>query len=90
MNNSTATKLVAAFAIGGAVIALWTSSDANTRYRKVWGVTLVSIVGAALADFAPSVVGPFFGLVIVAALAGRSVQIGHIAAGVKAQAKGTA
>lgn len=85
MSSATANKLVAAFAIGGVVFALWTGKDAQTRYRHVWGVTLLSLAGAALADFAPAIVGPFFGLVIIASLAGRSAQIGGIVSGIKKQ-----
>lgn len=88
MSSSTANKLVAFFAIGGVAYSLWTGKDAQQRYRHVWGVTILSIAGAALADFAPSIVGPFFGLVIVAAIAGRSKDIGGIAAGIKKEAKG--
>ena len=88
MSSSTANKLVAFFAIGGVAYSLWTGKDAQSRYRHVWGVTILSIAGAALADFAPSIVGPFFGLVIVAAIAGRSKDISGIAAGIKKEARG--
>jgi hypothetical protein len=86
MSGATANKLVAFFAIGGVAYALWTGKDANSKYRHVWGVTILSLAGAALADFAPAVVGPFFGLIIVAAIAGKSADIGKIASGIKKQA----
>lgn len=86
MSSSTANKIVALFAIGGVVYSMWTSNDAESRYRHVWGVTILSIAGAALADFAPAVVGPFFGIVVVSALAGRSAQFGGIASGIKNRA----
>lgn len=92
MSSSTANKLVAFFAIGGVAYALWTGKDASSRYRHVWGVTLLSAAGAVMADFAPKLVGPFFGLLIIAALAGRGKDISGIASGIKKQAtgKGTA
>lgn len=91
MSSGTANKLVAFFAVGGVMYALWTGTDAASKYRHVWGVTLLAAAGAVLADFAPKVVGPFFGLVIIAALAGRSKDISGIASGIKKQAtsKGT-
>jgi nucleoside diphosphate kinase len=91
VTSSTANKLVAFFAIGGVAYALWTGKDASSRYKHVWGVTLLAAAGAVLADFAPKVVGPFFGLVVIAALAGRSADISGIASGIRKQAtsKGT-
>lgn len=86
MSSATANKLVAFFAVGGVAFSLWTGKDAQTRYRHVWGVVMLSLAGAALADLAPAVVGPFFGLVIVASIAGHSSQIGSAIAGIKKQA----
>lgn len=86
MSSSTANKLVAFFAVGGVAFGLWTGKDAQTRYRKVWGVTLLSLAGAALADFAPAIVGPFFALIIVAAIADHSSQIGSAISGIQKQA----
>lgn len=86
MNSSTANKLVAGFAIGGIVVALATGNNGSDRYRKVWGVTLLSIGGAALADFAPGLVGPFFALVIVAYMANNYGKLSHVASSIKSQA----
>jgi hypothetical protein len=86
VTGGTANKLVALFAIGGVAFELWTAKDAPSRYRRVWGVTVLSIAGAVLADFAPAIVGPFFAVVIVAAIAGRSTEIGGIASGIKNRA----
>lgn len=86
MTEATANKLVAFFALAGIAFALWTGKDADQRYRKVWGVTILSIGGAALAGFAPQIVGPYFALVIVASLAGHSNQIGSVFSGIKRQA----
>jgi hypothetical protein len=86
VSGATANKLVAFFAVGGIAFSLWTGKDAQTRYRHVWGVTLLALGGAALADFAPAAVGPFFGLLIVASIAGKSTDIGGIVSSIKKQA----
>lgn len=86
MSNSTANKLVAFFALGGVAFALWTGKDSAARYRKVWGVTLLSLGGAALADFAPAIVGPFFALVIIASIAGHQTELGQVFSGIKTRA----
>lgn len=86
MSSVTANKLVAFFALAGVAFALWTGKDSSTRYRKVWGVTLLSLGGAALADFAPAIVGPFFALVIVASIAGHQTEIGKAFSGIQARA----
>jgi hypothetical protein len=72
VSSSTANKLVLAFAAGGIVMALFTGpTDGASRYRKIWGVTLLSAAGAALADFVPALVGPFFALIIFAYASGH-------------------
>lgn len=86
MSSSTATKIVAAFALGGIGLALWTGKSGQDRYRKVWGVTLLSAVGAVLADFAPSLVGWFFALVVIAYALGHGKTIGGVVSSAKAQA----
>lgn len=86
MSSATANKLVALFALGGVAFALWTGKDSASRYRKVWGVTLLALGGAAVADFAPAVVGPFFALVIVASIAGHQSELGGIFSGIKTRA----
>lgn len=86
MTPDTANKLVAFFALGGIALALFTSKDAATRYRKVWGVTILSMGGGALADFAPSLVGPFFALIIVSYLAVNVKTVSGVVSGIKTQA----
>jgi len=72
VSSATANKLVLAFAAGGIIVSLFTgASDGASRYRRIWGVTLLSAAGAALADFAPAIVGPFFLLVIFAYATGH-------------------
>jgi hypothetical protein len=88
MSSGTATKLVAVFAIGGVGMSLWFGKGGSDRYRKVWGVVLLSAVAAAMADFAPALVGWFIGLVIVAYAIGHTTNIATAVAGAKAQATG--
>lgn len=86
MSEATANKLVVFFAVGGIGLALWRGKDGSDRYRKVWGVTLLSAAGAATASFAPSLVGPFFALIIVAYFAGHYGQLATVASSIKSQA----
>lgn len=89
MSSNTANKVVAFFAFGGIILALWTGKNGADRYRKVWGVTLLSIGGAALADFVPGLVGPYFGLIIIAYAAANYGKISTVAKGIQSQATGT-
>lgn len=86
MTSSTATKVVVGFALGGTALALWFGKDGQDRYRKVWGITLMSAAGAALAEFAPSLVGWFFALVIFAYAVGHQSTISSAVGGIKTQA----
>ena len=86
VSGGTAAKIVAAFAFGGIFLALWTGKTGADKYRKVWGVTLLSAAGAALADFAPGLVGPYFGLIIFAYASGHLGSISSTVSQVKTQA----
>lgn len=88
MSSSTANKVVAAFAFGGIFLALWGGKTGQERYRKVWGVTLLSAVGAILADFVPQLVGPFFGLIIFAYATGHLGTFSTTKTQVQTQATG--
>jgi hypothetical protein len=88
VSPGTATKLVAVFAIGGIGMSLWFGKSGSDRYRKVWGVVLLSAVAAAMADFAPALVGWFIGLVIVAYALNHTTNITAAVSGAKAQAAG--
>lgn len=88
MSSNTANKIVAAFAFGGIFLALWGEKTGHDRYRKVWGVTLLSAVGAILADFVPQLVGPFFALIIFAYATGHLGNISTTTAQIKAQSTG--
>lgn len=88
MSEATANKLVAFFMVGGVAYALVRkkNSDASTTYRRVWGVTVLGLGGAALAGFAPQVVGPYFLLVIIAYISGNLSGISKGVSGLKSQA----
>lgn len=86
MTTGTATKVVVGFALGGTALALWFGKDGADRYRKVWGITILSAAGAALSEFAPSLVGWFFALVIFAYAVGHQSTITSAVGGIKSQA----
>lgn len=73
MSEGTANKLVMFFLFGGIAFALIRkkNSDAQTTYRRIWGTTILSIAGAAMAGFVPKIVGPYFLLVIIAYVTGN-------------------
>lgn len=78
MSQATAAKIVLGFVLGGVALGLWTGNGAAGKYRKVWGATLLGLVGAALADLAPAIVGPYFLLVIIAYSATHTGQLAGI------------
>jgi hypothetical protein len=88
MSEQTANKLVLFFLFGGIAFALIRkkNSDAGTTYRRIWGTTLLSMAGAAMAGFVPSVVGPYFLLVIIAYASGNLKALGGAANTLKKQA----
>lgn len=88
MSESTASKLVMFFLFGGVAFALIRkkNSDAKTTYKRIWGTTLLSIAGAAMAGFVPTIVGPYFLLVIIAYATGNFKALSGAAGTVKKQA----
>lgn len=88
MTESTANKLVLFFLFGGVAFALIRKdkSDVQTTYRRIWGTTLLSIGGAALAGFVPQIVGPYFLLIILAYATGNFKALGGAANTLKKQA----
>jgi hypothetical protein len=90
VNPATAQKLVLLFVAGGAVMVFFTvpSSQPGRRYRTIWGLSLLGIATAAAADFAPALVGPFLGLVLVAYAAGHHKQLATVSSQVRQQATG--
>lgn len=88
MSEATANKLVLFFLFGGIAFALIrkNSSDAQTTYRRIWGTTLLCLAGAAMAGFVPSIVGPYFLLVIVAYATGNFKALGGAVGTLKTQA----
>jgi uncharacterized membrane protein YfcA len=90
MSESTANRLVMFFLFGGIAFALVRkkNTDAQTTYRRIWGTTLLSIAGAALAGFVPTIVGPFFLLVIIAYATGNIKILGNSVKGLQSKATG--
>jgi len=88
MSESTANKLVLFFLLGGIAFALVRkqNTDAATTYRRIWGTTLLSLAGAAMASFVPSIVGPYFLLVIIAYATGNIKALGGAVGTLKSQA----
>lgn len=88
MSENTANKLVLFFLFGGIAFALVRkkNTDAQTTYRRIWGTTLLSVGGAALAGFAPTIVGPYFLLVIIAYATGNFKALGGAVKTLKTQA----
>lgn len=78
MSEATANKLVMFFLFGGIAFALIrkNNADVQTTYRRIWGITLLSVGGAALAGFAPKIVGPYFALIIIAFATGNIKTLG--------------
>lgn len=88
MSEATANKLVLFFLFGGIAFALIRKkdSDAKTTYRRIWGTTLLSLAGAAMAGFVPTIVGPYFLLIIIAYATGNFKALSGAAGTVKKQA----
>ena len=88
MSESTANKLVMFFLLGGIAFALIRkkNSDTQTTYRRIWGTTLLSLAGAAMAGFVPSIVGPYFLLIIIAYATGNLKALGGAVGTLKSQA----
>ena len=88
ISEATANKLVVFFLFGGIAFALIRkkNSDMPTTYRRIWGTTLLSLAGAAMAGFVPQIVGPYFLLVIIAYVTGNFKALSGAAGSVKKQA----
>jgi hypothetical protein len=91
VSEGTANKLVMFFLFGGIAFALIRKSntDAQTTYRRIWGTTLLSLAGAALAGFVPQIVGPYFLLVIIAYATGNIKVLGASAKTLQNKATGS-
>lgn len=88
MTEATANKLVMFFLFGGIAFALIRKKNANaqTTYRRIWGTTILSMAGAAMAGFVPTIVGPYFLLVIIAYATGNFKALSGAAGTIKKQA----
>lgn len=66
MNDATTAKrtvLVSMFLL--AAIAVYRNKSAGATYNALWGVGVVSLILSILADFVPSIAGPFAALVVL-------------------------
>ena len=88
ISERTANGLVLLFLFGGIAFALARekNSDAQTTYRRIWGTTLLSLAGAAMAGFVPQIVGPYFLLIILAYATGNFKALSGAAGTLKKQA----
>lgn len=90
ISESTANKIVMFFLFGGIAFSLVRKTqgkaDAKKTYKRIWGITLLSIAGAAMAGFFPKIVGPYFALVILAYATGNFKALSGAAGTLKKQA----
>lgn len=82
MSPETARKIVVAAALVGSAAIVYSGAAAKTPgttvYRRVWGLLLLTTGGAVLADFAPGIVGPYLGLVLLGFLLHNRVGLGGL------------
>ena len=76
MSKGTASTVV--LVSGGVLVALalLSSKQGEDRYKAIWAAGLLTIALGVAADFLPEIVGPFAGLVIVAAVIKNPGSIG--------------
>jgi hypothetical protein len=90
VSEATANRLVMFFLFGGIAFALVRKvqgkADAQLTYKRVWGTTLLSVAGAAMAGFVPTIVGPYFLLIIIAYATGNFKALSGAAGTLKKQA----
>lgn len=83
MSKSGASTLV--LLSGGVLIGLALLDEgsfaAGSAYRKVWAAGLLTIALGVAADFVPEIVGPFAGLIIIAAVVKNPGKIGGFVTG---------
>jgi hypothetical protein len=80
VSPETARKIViGGLLVGGAAMVYGGRNQSfATNYRKVWGLILLAIGGAALADFAPQIVGPYMIIVILVMLLSNESSLGGL------------
>lgn len=90
MSSSGALKLtLAVYAVGMAAIVYTSRTQPfATTYKRVWGITLLVLGAAILADLAPQAVGPYMGLVGLAFLLSPSTGLGGLLGAAKQAAAG--
>lgn len=80
MTPDTARKIVVATALLGSAAIAYQGRSAGfaTTYKRVWGLLLLTAGGAVLSDFAPAIVGPYMGLVLIVFLLNTKGGIGGL------------
>ena len=82
MSTETARKIVVATALVGSLAIVYSGKTKNEPakqiYKRVWGLLILATGGAVLADFAPSVVGPYLGLVLLGFLLYNRTGLGSL------------
>lgn len=82
MSAETARKAVVFTLLIGSAVIVWSGVHGNqptaTTYRRVWGLFLLVIGGAMLADFAPRIVGPYLILATLGLVLHDRGQLGSL------------
>lgn len=67
--------LVGAFLLAGLAVYRDRRQGAPDTFRALWGVGVVSLLLSILADFAPTIAGPFAVLAVLGSLASGEVSV---------------
>jgi len=67
--------LVSAFLLAALAVYRDRSRGAGDTFHALWGVGVVSLLLSLLADFAPTIAGPFAALTVLGSLASGDVSI---------------
>lgn len=73
-----------------AAVSVYKNKDTNSTFKSLWGVGVVGLVLSLLADFAPSIAGPFAVLVVLGSLTEKGNNLIQSALGKAAGTTGTA
>jgi hypothetical protein len=67
--------LVSAFLLAGIAVYRDRSSGASDTFHALWGVGVVALLLSILADFAPTIAGPFAALTVLGSLTSGGTSI---------------
>ena len=68
MSPDASKKLVLVSALALIAIAVFRGKTSSTVFKRVWGTGVIFVALSMLADFAPSLAGPFAALVVLGSL----------------------